>query len=534
MLKYRIFHKPQERRPKPFLLFEIGMLRLRLHVIDGTRDPVQISLLREAFLTPGDGTHLLDVVREALDVETQIRDLAIVMNSPSIRHQVVSIPHMSQAERQKVLRLEMKNSSPSKSLSGAFSSWSAGKFRDQGVDREQVLCADINQAIADSLISAVREKNFTLIGFTSYALMASQLLKECRLEGSRNIALLEVSDREGSITLFHSNVWNMDRHFLLGGGSRSAEGIELSELDAEKLKLEVGRALQYFKQQVRSENISQIILFGTTPHAVEIKALIESSLRITVAPLILDAKRFATAGFPTGEEGSVRLNEMVHAAALHAYFERYINFLPVELHDELHSGLKRGALAGSAIALYALMAGLAFMMNKEASRITIRMKALTEAPLVHNQTEQRDRSIRINRSFAFASEKSDMWLRARHGLLAELARELAAAAPPQMRITGLEVTARGEAWRVNLTAEIRSPNGSLSQRLFLRFQQEMGSRACLKQLTWADVQLTESESGRDAGDTERQPESLLTFGMQGVITSSKPAANAKQAYIANP
>jgi hypothetical protein len=444
------------------------------------------------------------------------------MNSSAIRHQILSIPPLSRAERQRVLQMEMKTSSPLRESPGTFSFWSAGKIKDQEAVREQVLCAEINKTLADGLIAAARDKSFKVIGFTSYAQMASQLLKECRLEGSQNIALLEASDREGSITLFHSNIWNMDRHFLLGGAMLSSAERDLSELDAEKLKLEMGRALQYFKQQVRSENISQIFLFGTTRHAASIRQLLESSFRIPVVPIALERKRFAINELAESGAETAPLYEIVHAAALHAHFERYINFLPLELHGEKHFKMRRLSLAGSAVALYALIGGVGFIMNREASRISARIQAPTQIPPAHAQTIRHEQELQISRSFALATEQSEDWLRHRHRLLAELARELATAAPAQMRITGLEVSGKGEDWQVKLNAEIRSSNGSQSQKLLLQFQDKMRNLSCLRQLTWGDVQLTDSILASDSGESELSPDSTLSFTMSGTLDRKTP------------
>jgi len=519
-MKHNFFRATQERRSKPFLLLEIGMLHIRLHWIDAAKDPVRIKVLREESMTPGDGTHFPDMIRRVLDVHTEERDLAIVLNAPSVRHQILSIPHMSRAERQRVLRLEMKNASPMRESPVAFSWWSAGKIRDQGAVREQVLCAEVSQPVADNLIAAAREKNFKLIGFTSYAQMASHILKECKVEDARNVALLDARDREGSITLFHSNVWNMERHFLLGGASVSRDLQELSEFDAEKLKLEVGRALQYFKQQVRSENISRIMLMGSSTRAAAIKALLESSFRIPVIPAVLERKWIAPDPEAGKNEKVLPLFDIAHAAALYANFERYINFLPAELHGEKHFKARKWILAGSAAALYVMLGGVAFLMHQEASRIRERRQAAMQPMLVQEIALQNERELRLSRSFALAAEQSDQWLRRKHFLLAELARELASAAPSQMRITGLEATGKGDSWQIRVNAEIRSPNGSSSQKLLLGFQDQMRRLACLKQLAWSNVQIADAEPLDDSVYPEGSPGSLLTFTMTGTLRNA--------------
>jgi len=522
-MKHNLFRTTQERRSKPFLMLEIGMLHIRLHLIDAAKDPIRITVLREESMTPGDGSHFPDMIRRVLDVNTEVRDLALVLNAPSVRHQILSIPHMSRAERQRVLQLEMRNSSHLKEAPGVFSCWSAGKIKDPDTVREQVLCAEVSQSAADNLIAAAREKNFKLIGFTSYAQMASHILKECRIEGVHNIALLDAGDREGSITLFHSNIWNMERHFLLGGASASSDSQELSEFDAEKLKLEVGRALQYFKQQVRSENISQILLMGSSTRTAAIKALLESSFRISVVPVVLERKWIASDPGAGKDEKEPRLFDIAHATALYANFERYINFLPSELHGEEHFKTRRWILAASAAALYMLLGSVAFMMHQEASRIRARGQTTLPPASVQGTALQQKQEIQTLRSFALAAEQSDEWLRRKHSLLAALARDLASAAPPQMRITGLEATAKGESWRVAVNAEIRSPNGSNSQKLLLGFQDPMQRLACLKQLAWSDVQVTDGEPPADSADFEGSPGSLLTFTMTGILRKDSPS-----------
>jgi len=512
-----IFGARAERRLRPFVLLEIGMLHIRLHSVEAAKDPIRIQLLREQSLTPGNISQLMQAVENMLDVQTDIRDLAIVMNSPAIRHQILSIPHMNRTERQRVLQFETKNLSPAGEEAGAIAFWSAGKIREQDALREKVLCAVMQKSVADGLIEMARAKNFRMIGLTSYAQMASQLLKECRPGGGSNSALLEVSAHRGSITLFHSNIWNMERHFLIGGTSVPPEAQELSEPDAEKLQLEVGRALQYFKQQVRNENISQIFLFGATAHADAIKKTLETSFRIPVTPIVREGKRFATGDSNAAQADTLPLFEIVHAAALHSDFERYISFLPFELRQEGNSKVRQLVLAGSAVALYALIGGAAYLLNQEVSKISTQERSEMSAPVTNEQALKRDLELQTSRSFAMATTQADGWLRKRHSLLAKLARELASSVPPQMRISVLEAKGTQDGWQISLEAEIRSSNGSRSQQLLLKFQNQMRNMSCLKRLTWGDVQLTDLEPSTGAEGSEQAPNSLLTFTMKGFL-----------------
>ncbi len=515
-MKHRLSHLFQQRNSKPFLLLEIGMLHLRLHAIDAGRDPIRITKLREEILTPGDMPLLLEAVRKILNLDSEVRDLAIVMNSPLIRHQVLSIPHLSAADRKKVLQQEMKHSLESGETPGMISHWSLGKTKEQNAVKEHVLCAELNRPAADNLIAAAQEMKFNLIGFTSHAQMASHLLKECRGENKLNIALLEVGDREGSITLIQSNVWNMERHFLISGAGVSSDPKTLSAADSEKLTLEVSRAIQYFKQKVRSESINHIFLYGTSPQAAAIKTLLESSFRIPVSLLTQRAKTFASPNAEQGRDEVLPLYTIAHAAALYAHFEKYICFLPPEWHEGKHAKSRQMALVAAAVVFYALLGGVVYLLNREAAKIakiTAREQSGTQIALLDVNTAQPNQQLQISRRFALATERSDSWLRDKHRIVAELARELAVSTPPQMRITTLEVTEKGNAWEVKLQAEICSSNGSSSQQLFLRFQDQMRQQACLKHLSWGEVRLADSESMQppDLEESWATTRNLLTF-----------------------
>jgi hypothetical protein len=324
----------------------------------------------------------------------------------------------------------------------------------------------------------------------------------------------------------------MERHFIITGAGHSTESQALSEIDAEKLKLEVGRALQYFKQQVRNENIDRIFLFGATRHANEIKMLLESSFRISVVPIVREGKRFFASDASEEGKENLPLFNVVHVAALYSDFQRYIDFLPHELHHEKYVRYRQFALASFAVAGYLFMGGAAFLLNREASRIS---QCIQPAPpsSVLEQTSLSDQQVQQDRTFALASNKSDAWLRERHYLLAELVRELAVASPPQIQITGLEVTGKGDGWQVKLNAEIRSSNGSQSQQLLLKFQEDISGLPCLKQLTWENVRLEDTESSADLVNSKNSRNNLLTFTMRGALNQKILAGKPKPSYSKN-
>jgi hypothetical protein len=515
-MRHTFLRKNEERRSKPFLLLHIGVLQIRLYAVDAGGGPVHITVLREESLAPGDATLLFETVKKVLDTATTIQDLAIVLNSPSIRHQILCLPPLSATERQNILPFEMKTSSAPGDPPGITSCWSAGKIREQEALKEYVLCAELPRSLAEGIIAAASEKKFTLIGFTSHAQMASLLLKDIRKpEADNNVALLEVNEREGGITLFRSNIWNMDRQFNMGTPSALADFESSASLDADKLKLELGRAIQYFKQQVRNENIHHIVLFGNTTRAAEIQKLLESSFRIPATPLFLDKHVFADSEVEGDPAESTRLYSIPHIIALHARFESYIDFLPHKWHRQKQTRIRHWALGIAAVGIYLLLGVMAFLFNSEASRISAR----EQVGVLSSQTGSTpsNHNIQAERSFALAIEQSDEWIRGKHHILSNLARELASAAPPQMRIAGLEAEEQKNAWQVKVTAEIRSPNGSRSQQLFLAFQEQMRHLECLKQLAWDEIRLTDSNSNAHLDQTGSQSHNLLTFTMQGTL-----------------
>jgi hypothetical protein len=516
------YRRQEERRSKPFLLLHIGVLHVRLYSVDAGRDPIHTAMLREESLAPGDTTLFFETVKKVLDVATEYRDLAVVLSSPNIRHQILWLPPLSASERQKILPLEMKRASIPGDPPGTVSCWSAGKVKDPESIKEYILCAELPHSFAEGIIQAASEKKFTLIGFTSQAQMVSLLLKETGVEANKNVALLEVNEREGGITLFRSNIWNMDRQFFMGAIPPLADLEFSTSLDNDKLKLELGRAIQYFKQQVRSENIHHIFIFGTTARAIEIQRLLESFFRIPVTPLILKKNGFADSGSAGDRTDSPRLYGIPHAIALHSRFEAYIDFLPSEWRQMRQTKARHWTLGIAAIGLYLMLGIMAYLFHCEASRLSAREGAreLPQAVPVHWHPD-----IEADRSFALAADESDAWLRSKHRVLANLARELALAAPPQMRISGLEIEEKEGAWQVKVTAEIRSPNGSRSQQLFLAFQEQMRRLSCLKQLTWDGIRLMDSNASVRLGEIDSHAYNQLTFVMQGTLSYAAPVSN---------
>jgi hypothetical protein len=509
-MKRAWFNFRRKRRLKPFLLLEIGMVSVRLHAVDASRDPIRINLVRQESMLPGDASAMIEAVEKTLDVNSDIQDLAVVMNSPLIRHHIVATPPMNAAEREKIVLMEMRLFASQGEEAGVISYWPAGKVKENGSNKEYVLCAEMPRATSEALISAAREKKLNLIGLTSHPQLASHLLKECRPDGVSNPALVEVNEHEGSITLFHSNIWNMERQFLIGGNALAGSETPAA-LDMDKLKLEVGRALQYFKQQVRNENINQIFLYGTTSQTDQISSFLKTAFRIPVVPISLDVKKFAA------QNQAGQLISIPHAAALHSHFETYIDFLPREWRIQKQIKFRNITMAASAAALYMLLGGITLLFKQEASQIEKIQNTGVQIRSITAEPSEKVQQIQKSRSFALAAEQSADWMNRRHHALSGFARELAAAMPAEMRITTIEATEKENTWLVKIAAEILSPNGSRSQEIFLQFQERMRRQSNLNHMNWGEVQLADSQSTAVEAGVASKSRNSLTFSMQGAI-----------------
>jgi hypothetical protein len=509
-MKHAWFSYGKERRSKHFLLLEIGIAKVRLYAVNAVHTPLNVSLVAEESVSPGDIAALVDAAKRVLDANSAIRDLAIVMNSPAIHHHLITLPSVNSTEREKIVRLEMKRFASSGETSGVVSFWPAGRIKDNGLIKEYVLGAEMPRTLIEAFISAAQEKKINLIGFTSHPQMAAHLLKECRLASVSNVAFVEVNENEGIITLFHSNIWNMERQFLLGSNA-IPDAEKPATLDMDKLKLEVGRALQYFKQQIRNENISQIFLYGVTTQADPIKSLLESSFRIPVSLMTVDAKRFATRDL-------AQLFSISHTAALHSNFEKYIDFLPAGWRRKKQLKLGKITVAAAAATLYIMMAGMSYFFKQEANQIDKREKASVQMRRIPTKPSPTVQNIRNDRIFALATEQSADWIRRRHHILSGFARKLAGAMPTEMRITSLEATEKDNTWLVKIEAEICSSNGSRSQELFLRFQDRMQTPSGLNKLSWSEIQLADSlPADFEEDNSGYKPRNTLTFSMHGAI-----------------
>ena len=109
------FLSSSHRRRRPFLLLDVRPLNLHLYSVEAHDDPLRLRLLAELAIVPRDMNSTLTAIREVLSGNLPFREIAVVMNSPLIHHQTVSIPPMRGEERRKTVLREMSRmGSPSK------------------------------------------------------------------------------------------------------------------------------------------------------------------------------------------------------------------------------------------------------------------------------------------------------------------------------------------------------------------------------------------------------------------------------------
>src|SRR2546427_6127014 len=202
MMMNHWFRSSSHRRRKPFLLLDVRPLSLRLYWVQAQRDPIQLRLLSEVAVVPKDMNSTLTAMSEIVSGELPCREIAVVMNSPLIHHQTVSIPPMRVDERKRVLQQEIKRAGSSLQDQDIFSFWSFGKQIDAGRVMERVLCAQMPRHLANEIVEVLEQKNLQPIGLTSHSQMVCHLLQESNVVDIPNLALVEVNEWDGMITLF--------------------------------------------------------------------------------------------------------------------------------------------------------------------------------------------------------------------------------------------------------------------------------------------------------------------------------------------
>jgi hypothetical protein len=350
--------------------------------------------------------------------------------------------------------------------------------------------------------------------------MVCMLLREIEGEPNQNVALVEIGQQEGGITLFRRGIWSMERRFLTSSPlsllASETEAAEPVPMDQEKLLLEIGRTLQYFKQQFRNENIGQIILYGSAVHTEAMCTLLASSFNVPVEPLAIGAREFDLSPIPEEtHSGLLSLYNMACIAALHHRFEKYIDFMPPESREVHGESTRRYLVAALALLLYAILGGVWMLVAHEAARLSSPSMALPRPAATASIPIDRAEQLLTERTFVLSAIKAEEWLKGKHRVLAQLVRELAETIPAQMTVTGLQVEEKPNAWQVTLKCEISSPNGSRSQELFSGFQARAKNTASLKHLAFGEIEIVDQDAGNTSSNLAHKNQ--LTFNLNGLI-----------------
>lgn len=431
------------------------------------------------------------------------------MNSTQIYHQVISIPPMKRLERERVLQREIEQTAKTDEQE-LVSFWSAGQRKTEDTIQEKILCCKIPRFLADVIIGTLSGKDLNFIGFTSYTQMICHLATDQKAGPSRNLAMLEISDREGSITLFADGLWLMERRFLVGVCADS-------NLDKEKLLLEVERALRYFRQQMPQESLERILLYGATTQVEEISRTLESAAKLKVERLFVDDRRFhfvsdTSASLPSGQMPLVNISCV---AALHSRFDRYIDFVPAETRERGRATIKRYTMAAMVFAFYGILSLIWVLVHREAVRLEPRMANLGTARLAIFDTPQQAEQVIKLRVFSLAALQAERWLKEKHRVPSELIRELAETVPSEMKVSSVQFREVQMGWQVTFGAGIKTVNGSVSQELLFQFQNRARATQWLKHLTVQEIELQDESLDHDSNGGN-----VLTFNMSGKLPYS--------------
>ncbi len=516
------FLSSSHRRNRPFLLLDVRPLNLHLYSVEAQCDPLRLRLLAELTIVPRDMNSTLTAIREVLSGNLPFREIAVVMNSPLIHHQTVSIPPMRGEERKKTMQREMSRAGSPGKEQAAFSSWSFGKQQEAGRVVERVLCAQIPKHLAEAIVEVLEQKGLQPIGLTSHSQMVCHLMRDADAGDVPNVALVEVNEWDGMITLFRAGVWAMERRFLTGNPAERLADREAGQpTDFGQLLLEMGRAFQYFKQQFRNEIIGRILVYGNSRNIQAVCEALQTSFDLQVSPFSDTRNLFDTGVAPAKESqaGAVSLYSIPCSAALHGRFEEYIDFLPERLRERGRTISKRLVVSTLGFGLYCWLATVWWMVSREAARVIAETQPnSTNLTSIDKQGDRTQRLIEL-RSFVLAGLASQQWLQDKHKALGALARELAELAPRQMRITSFQALERGDGWDVSLGGEIRSPNGTYSQELLSTFRSQSRNTTYLSELRLSEVEVTDVGSTATGSPLESgSRKNLLTFSMAGYLT----------------
>jgi hypothetical protein len=514
------------RRNKPFLLLDARPLNLHLYSVEAQRDPIQLRLLTELAIVPRDMNSTLTAVSEVLSGDLPFREIAVVMNSPLIHHQLVSIPPIRGEERRRILQREMNRlGSPSKE-ENVSSFWSFGQQQEAGRVMERVLCAQMPRHLAEAIVEVLEQKNLQPIALTSHSQMVCHLMQDVDVGGVPNVALVEVNEWDGMITLFRAGVWTMERRFLTGNPSgRLADIKAVQPTDLGQLLLEMGRAFQYFKQQFRNENIGRVLVYGSSHDIDDVCEALRTSFELEVSRFTDNRNLFdmGPADAKDNHPGGVPLYNIPCSVALHGRFEKYINFLPERLRMRGRATSKRLTVSTLGIVLYCWLGIVWWIVSREAARVVTEPHLTSINLAKDDKSAGQEQRLREQRSFTRAALQSQQWLCDKHAAVGALVRELAELVPDQMRFTSFQALEKSEGWEVNLHAEIRSPNGTRSQEILSAFRSHCRTARYLSQLSLSEVGIIDLDS-ITAGPPIENPakQNLLTFSLLGRLAFSPP------------
>ncbi len=515
------------RRNRPFLLLDARPLNLHLYSVEAQRDPLKLRLLSELAIVPRDMSSTLTAIGEVLSGSLPFREIAVVMNSPLIHHQMVSIPSMHGEERRRALQREMNRAGSPNKEQAAFSFWSFGEQQEAGRVMEKVLCAQMSKHLAEAIVEVLEQKGLQPIGLTSHSQMVCHLMHDAEGGDVPNVALVEVNEWDGMITLFRAGVWTMERRFLTGNPSERLTDRENEQsTDLGQLLLEMGRAFQYFKQQFRNENIGRILAYGSSHNIQAVREALQTSFDLQVS-LFADNKTLFDMGTASAKEnqpGAASLYSIPCSVALHGRFEEYIDFLPERLRERGRETNKRWVVGALGVVLYCFLGILWWVVSREAVRVTAEPLFTSMIGTTNENSAEQEKHLIVQRIFTLAALQSQQWIRDKHEAVAALVQEFAAVVPDQMKINSFQALERGDGWEVKLEAEIRSLNGTLSQEVLTAFQSHCRTAPHLSKMRLSEVQISDI----DAPSLESSPgkpaaRNLIVFSMAGHLPHSVPA-----------
>jgi len=248
---------------------------------------------------------------------------------PTIRR--ITLPIMPDAEIPEAVKWEVRNLIPFSIESAVIDYYKIGKVTEKSVEKFDILAAAVQNEILDKLLNICAHAGLQLEGISPIPFALWNFVKESiKFEENEVIAIIDIGAEAASINLFKNNILQFTRDITVAGDSitKAMTGmlvaddwqLNLSYEQAEDIKIKYGipaegttektqdgiplihilemisptlrrlrneilRSFDYYKDQFREEKISKVFLTGGSSKLKNLDSYLSDALAIKVEAL---------------------------------------------------------------------------------------------------------------------------------------------------------------------------------------------------------------------------------------------------------